>query len=101
MHMIKLSLGFFVGLVLSGSVLAQACTPKVSAEHLTAPGKLQMSTNLTLPPQQFVDSKGELQGLNIELGRAVAKSLCCASNPSSCAWTCHRWCPRCRPAAST
>lgn len=76
MHMIKLSLGFIVGLVLSGSVLAQTCTPKVSAEHLTAPGKLQMSTNPTLPPQQFVDSKGELQGLNIELGRAVAKQLC-------------------------
>jgi polar amino acid transport system substrate-binding protein len=37
---------------------------------------MQMSTNPTLPPQQFVDDKGELQGLNIELGRAVAQKLC-------------------------
>lgn len=67
--------------VLLGALGAQAaaaadCTPKVSAEHLVTPGKLQMSTNPTLPPQQFVDEKGALQGLNVELGKAIAAKLC-------------------------
>ena len=35
-----------------------------------------MSINPTLPPQQFVDSKGELQGLNVELARAMAAKMC-------------------------
>jgi polar amino acid transport system substrate-binding protein len=61
---------------LSGQAMAQACTPKVSADHLVSAGKLQMSINPTLPPQQFVDDKGELQGLNVELGKEVAKRLC-------------------------
>ena len=42
----------------------------------STPGKLQMSINPTLPPQQFVDEKGELQGLNVELMREIAKRLC-------------------------
>lgn len=66
----------FLGTVLSGTAFAQSCTPKVAADHLVAAGKLQMSINPTLPPQQFVDEKGELQGLNVELGRAIAKKLC-------------------------
>ena len=35
-----------------------------------------MSINPTLPPQQFVDDKGELQGLNVELAREIAKRIC-------------------------
>ena len=35
-----------------------------------------MSINPTLPPQQFVDEKGELQGLNVELMKEIAKRLC-------------------------
>jgi polar amino acid transport system substrate-binding protein len=76
MRLSKLVFGLFFGAALCGQALAQSCTPKVSAEHLVAPGKLQMSINPTLPPQQFVDEKGELQGLNVELGRAVAQKLC-------------------------
>jgi polar amino acid transport system substrate-binding protein len=55
---------------------AATCTPKLAASHLVAPGKFQMAINPTLPPQQFVDDKGELQGLNVELGRAIAQKLC-------------------------
>lgn len=64
------------GLVAGGSARAADCTPAVSAEHLVAPGKLMMSINPTLPPQQFIDEKGELQGLNVEIGRAIAEKLC-------------------------
>jgi polar amino acid transport system substrate-binding protein len=65
-------------LSLGHAALAQSCKPVVSADHLIAPGKLVMSTNPTLPPQQFIDEKGELQGLNVELGKAIAAKLCLA-----------------------
>ncbi|MFO1082076.1 MAG: ABC transporter substrate-binding protein [Reyranellaceae bacterium] len=55
---------------------AQTCTPAIAAADLVAPPKLQMSINPTLPPQQFVDEKGELQGLNVELMREIARRLC-------------------------
>jgi polar amino acid transport system substrate-binding protein len=53
-----------------------ACAPKVSPEHLLEPGKWQMLINPTLPPQQFIDEKGELQGLNVELAQAMAAQMC-------------------------
>lgn len=80
MQISQLAHGVFYGLLAGAAfcapAMAQTCSPKVSADHLVAPGKLQMSINPTLPPQQFVDEKGELQGLNVELGRAIARKLC-------------------------
>jgi polar amino acid transport system substrate-binding protein len=58
------------------SALADQCKPKIEASELVAAGKLQMSMNPTLPPQQYVDEKGELQGLNVELQREIARRLC-------------------------
>lgn len=58
------------------SASAQACTPKLGADQLVEAGTLQLSINPTLPPQQFVDEKGELKGLNVELGRALGEKLC-------------------------
>ena len=52
------------------------CTPSVVPPHVLEAGTWQMSINPTLPPQQFVDSKGELQGLNVELARAMAAKMC-------------------------
>ncbi|HTR87340.1 MAG TPA: ABC transporter substrate-binding protein [Reyranella sp.] len=57
-------------------VLAQSCKPAIPDSDLVAPPKLQMAINPTLPPQQFVDAKGELQGLNVELMKEIAKRLC-------------------------
>ncbi len=68
--------------ILAAAILAVAspawsqCEPKVPAASLVTPGKLQLAINPTLPPQQFVDEKGELQGLNVELGRELGKRLC-------------------------
>ena len=62
--------------LLAGAAHAQTCTPKVPAASLIEAGKWQMSINPTLPPQQFVDEQGELQGLNVELAKEVAKRLC-------------------------
>src|SRR5690242_16368801 len=72
----KLSwLALIVGLSASPAA-AQTCTSSVPAADLIAPGKLQLAINPTLPPLQLVDSKGELQGVNVELGKELAKRLC-------------------------
>lgn len=55
---------------------AQTCSPKFPASELVESGKLQMSINPTLPPQQYIDEKGELRGLNVELGQEIARRLC-------------------------
>jgi polar amino acid transport system substrate-binding protein len=49
--------------------------PKIGAAHLIKPGTLMMSMNPTLPPMQYVNDKGELQGMHVDLGNAVAKWL--------------------------
>ena len=55
---------------------AQTCKSAIPDSDLVAPGQIQMSINPTLPPQQFIDEKGELQGLNVELMKEIAKRLC-------------------------
>lgn len=52
------------------------CTPAIADENLVEPGKVMLSINPTNPPQQFVDSEGKLQGLNVELAAEMAKRLC-------------------------
>jgi polar amino acid transport system substrate-binding protein len=41
-----------------------------------APGKLTMSINATIPPRQYIDTSGNLQGLHPDLGREIARRLC-------------------------
>lgn len=60
----------------ASAAVAQTCTPKVAASELVKAGTLVMSTNPTLPPLQFIDSKGELQGMRVELGKEIARRLC-------------------------
>ena len=48
---------------------------KISAPNIIKAGTLVMSINPTLPPLQYVNDKGELQGMRVELGNAVAKEL--------------------------
>ncbi|MDQ2079978.1 ABC transporter substrate-binding protein [Xanthobacteraceae bacterium Astr-EGSB] len=60
----------------ASAAAAQTCTPKVAASELVKAGTLVMSTNPTLPPLQYVDSKGELKGMRVELGKEIARRLC-------------------------
>lgn len=57
---------------------ASAASAQDCPENLPTiePGKLIMSTNATIPPQQYVDSSGNLQGLHPELGNEIARRLC-------------------------
>ncbi len=48
---------------------------KVAAANLVKAGTLVMSMNPTLPPLQFVDDRGQLQGMRWELGNEIAKNL--------------------------
>jgi polar amino acid transport system substrate-binding protein len=55
-----------------GLARAQA---KVSTPNIIKAGTLVMSINPTLPPLQFVNDRGELQGMRWELGNEIAKNL--------------------------
>ena len=79
--LIELALAFalIAAEVVIHPAMAQTCAPKLAAAELVTAGKLQLAINPTLPPQQYVDEKGELQGLNVELGRALGAKLCLAT----------------------
>ena len=76
MRLLKPFLALAVLCGLAYAAHAEGCTPNLPASSLLEPGKWQMSINPTLPPQQFVDDKGELQGLNVELAKEIAKRIC-------------------------
>lgn len=63
-------------LAAAASASAQDCKVKVADSLLVKPGTLVMSINPTLPPVQWVDDKGQLRGLHVELGEAIARKLC-------------------------
>ncbi len=75
LSLLRVSLALAI-VILAAPATGQTCTPTIPAADLTVPGKLQLSINPTLPPLQSVDSKGELQGLNVQLGKEIAKRLC-------------------------
>lgn len=72
-------LGAVVGLFFAGPAAAQSCQAKVAPPQIATAGKLVMSINPTLPPMQFVDERGQLRGLNVELGDELARRLCLAA----------------------
>lgn len=58
--------------LMSIAVQAQA---KLAPPAIINTGKLVMSVNPTLPPLQYVDDKGVLMGMRVELGNEIAKKL--------------------------
>jgi polar amino acid transport system substrate-binding protein len=49
--------------------------PKIAPPNIIKAGTLIMSINPTLPPLQFVDEKGELKGMRVELANECCKKL--------------------------
>ena len=43
-------------------------------------GVLTMSINATIPPKQFINEQGDLQGLHVDLGTEIANRLCLEPN---------------------
>ena len=61
-----------LGLV-GGIATAQDCPENLPTIE---PGVLTMSINATIPPRQYIDDQGNLQGLHPDLGNEIAKRLC-------------------------
>ena len=57
---------------LPGLARAQA---KIAPPNIIKAGTLVMSINPTLPPLQFVDDKGQLQGMRVELANDLCKRM--------------------------
>jgi polar amino acid transport system substrate-binding protein len=64
------ALGVIAGLPCSATAQAKLAPP-----NIIKAGTLVMSMNPTLPPLQFVNDRGELQGMRWELGNEIAKNL--------------------------
>ncbi|MEM1428402.1 MAG: ABC transporter substrate-binding protein [Pseudomonadota bacterium] len=63
-----------VSLALAGGIAtAQDCPENLPTIEA---GKLTMSINATIPPRQFIDDQGNLQGLHPDLGNEIARRLC-------------------------
>src|SRR5437016_10329858 len=75
------SLFFALAALATPAVVAHAqsakypTAPVVTPPAVVRPGKLVVATNATLPPVQYIDEKGNLQGMRIELGNEIAKRL--------------------------
>lgn len=57
----------------AGMANAQDCPQNLPTIE---PGVLTMSINATIPPRQYIDDKGNLQGLHPDLGNEIARRLC-------------------------
>jgi polar amino acid transport system substrate-binding protein len=67
--------------LLAAGLMALAATASQAQDcpeglDLVEPGKLTMSINATIPPRQYIDSSGNLQGLHPDLGNEIARRLC-------------------------
>ncbi len=69
----KLVLAVLVGL--TTALAAGPAAAQLGSPPLLNAGKLVAATNATIPPYQFIDASGKLQGLRIELGEEIAKRL--------------------------
>ena len=68
-------IGAGAGLVAGSLPSLARAQAKPAPGDLVKPGTLVMSTNPTLPPLQYADDRGQLQGMRIELGNEIAKKL--------------------------
>ena len=61
------------GIIFTSGAMAADCPKDLPTIE---PGKLTMSINATIPPRQYIDDSGNLQGLHPDLGNEIAKRLC-------------------------
>ncbi len=68
-------LGVALAVWLTTALGAGPVAAQLGAPPLLNAGKLVAATNATIPPYQFIDQSGKLQGLRIELGEEIARRL--------------------------
>ncbi len=69
------SLTTFVLVLVVTSIMASTVAVAQEAPPTLRPGKLIMAINATIPPVQFIDEQGNLQGMRVELGEEIARRL--------------------------
>jgi polar amino acid transport system substrate-binding protein len=61
---------------LAGVAEAQSCEPKIGRPPLVRKGVMIAAINPTVAPIQYIDDDGNIIGLDVDLGNAIAKRLC-------------------------
>jgi polar amino acid transport system substrate-binding protein len=63
--------------LVAGNAFAQAnCTPKLGHPPLARKGMLIAAINPTVAPIQYINDDGDIIGLDVDLGNAIAERLC-------------------------
>jgi polar amino acid transport system substrate-binding protein len=61
---------------LAGAAHAQSCEPKLGHPPLVRKGVMIAAINPTVAPIQYINDDGEIVGLDVDLGNAIAAKLC-------------------------
>jgi polar amino acid transport system substrate-binding protein len=73
---VLVALATVYGGIAGPSAYAQNCTPKVEHPPLVRKGSLIAAINPTVAPIQYIDDDGNIVGLDVDLGSAIADRLC-------------------------
>ena len=60
----------------AGVAQAQSCEPKIGRPPLVRKGVMIAAINPTVAPIQYIDDDGNIIGLDVDLGNAIAERLC-------------------------
>jgi polar amino acid transport system substrate-binding protein len=60
----------------AGAAYAQSCEPKLGHPPLVRKGVMIAAINPTVAPIQYINEDGEIIGLDVDLGNAIAAKLC-------------------------
>lgn len=72
--------GTLAAMTISGAAFAQSkCEPTLSHPPLVRKGALISAINPTVAPIQYVNEDGDIVGLDVDLGNAIAERLCLKS----------------------
>jgi polar amino acid transport system substrate-binding protein len=72
---LRLAAGFAALAAIAGTAQA-ACEPKIGRPPLIRKGTLIGAINPTVAPIQYVNDDGDIVGLDVDLGKAIAERLC-------------------------
>ncbi len=61
---------------LADAAQAQSCEPKIGHPPLVRKGVMIAAINPTVAPIQYIDDDGNIIGLDVDVGNAIAKRLC-------------------------
>ena len=70
-------IGLMLAMIGAAPAMAQSnCTPKLGHPPLARKGMLIAAINPTVAPIQYIDDDGNIIGLDVDLGNAIAERMC-------------------------